>query len=119
MLGITPEAFDPINMILGSSGSLVDAGDHFTIHSQVLTEPISGLQLLESLKNGNLPTQPPQTFALTTELVFHIAPTRVQDLKRPTENTLAATQNGGRTTKNGVSSSNHAPLLAHIGCETP
>jgi hypothetical protein len=106
-------------MIQGFSHSLIDPRDHFDIHSQILGQPIAGLQLIEPLENRDLPTQPTQTFTLSTQLAFHIASTGVQDLEGTTENTLASAQKVGRTTKNGVSSSNHAPFLAHIGYETP
>jgi len=68
---------------------------------------------------GKLPPQASQTFALPAKLAFHLAPTGVQDLKRPTENTHTASQKGGRTTKKRISSCNDWPLLAHHGYETP
>ena len=106
-------------MVQRFSQSLIHSGDHLDINAQVLTQSISRLELIEALENRNLPTQATQTFALPTEWAFHIAATGVQDSKRSTENTLAASQKVGRTTKNRVSSGNHAPVLAHHGYETP
>jgi hypothetical protein len=106
-------------MVQGFSEALVDAGDHFDVDLQIPTESVSWLEQIEPLQDRNLPTQATETFALATELAFHIAPTRVQDLKGPTKNALAPPQKVGRTTKNRVSSCNHAPLLAHHGYETP
>ena len=111
--------FQLSQMEQGFPQALVHPRDDFDIHAQVLCQPISRLQLIEPLQNRNLATQPTQTFAFATELAFHIAATGVQDLKGATENTLAAPQKVGRTTKNRVSSSNHAPVLAHTGYETP
>jgi hypothetical protein len=106
-------------VVQGFPQALVDSGDHFDIDPQILAQPIGGLQLIKGRENGNLPPQASQALALPAKLAFHIAPTGVQDLKRPTENTLTASQKVGRTTKNGVLSSTHAPVLAHIGCDTP
>ena len=101
------------------SEALIDASDHFDIDAQVLRQPIGGLELLEALEDRNLSAQSTQTFAFPTQLAFHIAPTSVQNFEGATENTLPAPQKVGRTTKNRVSSSNHAPVLAHTGYETP
>ena len=79
-------AFQLGQMVQRFSHSLIDPGDDFDIDTQILSQPIGGLELIESLENRNLPTHPTQTFALSTRLAFHIAPARVQDLKRPTEN---------------------------------
>ena len=106
-------------MIQGLSESLIDSRDHFDIDAQVLRQLISRLQQIEALQDGNLSTQPAQAFALPTELTFHIPAAGVEHRKRATENTLATPQKVGRTTQNGVSSSNHVPLLAHTGYETP
>ena len=112
-------AFQLGQMIQRFSHSLVDSGDHFDIDTQILSQPIGGLELIEPLENRNLPTHPTQTFALSTQLTLHIPPLGVQDLEGAAENTLATSQKVGRTTKNRVSSCNHAPFLAHIGYETP
>jgi len=106
-------------MVQGFSHSLIDAGDHFDIHSQILAQPIGGLQLIESLQNSNLATQARQALVLSTERALHIPPTGVENLEGTTENTLAPAQKVGRTTKNRVSSRNHALFLTHIGYETP
>lgn len=103
----------------GFSESLIDARDHFDIHAQVSRQPIGGLELIEALQDRNFSAQSTQTFAFPTELAFHIPSAGVQDLKRPTKNTLAAPQKVGCTTENRVSSSAHAPVLAHTGYETP
>lgn len=106
-------------MVQGFPESLVDPGDHFDVDLQIPTETVSWLEQIEPLQDRNLPTQASETFAFATELAFHIAPAGMQNLKGPTENTLATAQKVGRTTKNRVSSSNHAPVLAHTGYETP
>ena len=103
----------------GFPQSLIDSCDHFDVDTQIVRQPIGGLELIKPLKDGDFSTQPTQAFAFSTEGTFHIAPTGAQDFKGTTENTLAPAQKVGRTTKNGVSSCNHAPFLAHIGYETP
>lgn len=117
-----PFEFAPFHlgqMVQGFSHSLVHPCHHFDVHFQILTQPIGRLKQIEALQDHDLPTQMNQAFALVAELAFHIAPTGVQDLERSTKNALPATQKVGRTTKNRVSSCNHAPFLAHIGYETP
>ena len=103
----------------GFSQTLVDARDDFDIDPQILRQPIGRLPLVKALQDRNFSTQTTQTFALPTELTFHIPATGVQDLKGTTKNTLATPQKVGRTTKNCVSSSAHAPVLAYTGYETP
>ena len=112
-------AFQLGQMVQRFSHPLIDSSDHFDIDPQILAQPIGRLELLEPLENRNFSTQPTQTFTLSTELTFHIAPTGVQDLEGAAENTLATSQNVGRTTKNRVPPSNHAHSLIHIGYETP
>ena len=99
--------------------SLIDTDNHFDIYSQILRQPISGLELIESLQDCSLSTQPTQTFTLPEERTFHMPATRVQDFKGSTENTLAPAQKVGPTTKIRVSSCNHAPVSVHDGYETP
>lgn len=99
--------------------SVIHPGGNFDVDPQVLGQPIRGLQLVKALEDRNLPSQAAQTFALSAQLAFHIPSTRMDNLKGTTKNTLTAPQKVGRTTKNGVSSSNHAPVLAHTGYETP
>jgi hypothetical protein len=106
-------------MVQGFSQALVHPGNHFDIDLQIPTQSVRRLKQVEALEDGNLPTEPTQAFTLATQLTFRIPPTGVDDLKRPAENTLAPPQKVSRTTKNRVSSSNHAPFLAHIGYETP
>jgi len=106
-------------MVQGFSHSLVHTGNHFDVDLQIPTQPISWLEQIEALQDRNLSTETTETFAFATELAFHIASTRAEDLKGPTKNTLATSQKVGRTTKNRVSSSNHAPFVAHTGYETP
>jgi hypothetical protein len=101
------------------SHSLIDPGNHFDIHPQIVSQPIGGLELIEPLENRNLPTQATQAFALPAKLTFRIPPTGMQNLEGAAGSTLAPAQKIGRTPKNRVSSSNHARLLAHIGYETP
>ncbi len=112
-------AFQLRQMVQGFPQPLVDPCDHFDIDAQILSQPIRRLQLVEALEDHNLPSQAAQAFAFPTELAFHVPATGMQNLKGATENTLAAPQKVGRTTKNRVSSSNHAPVLAHTGYETP
>ena len=76
-------------MVQGFSESPLDASDHFDIEPQILRQPIGGLQLIKPLENRHLSTQPRQTFALSTQLAFHITTTGVQDLEGTTKNTLA------------------------------
>ena len=103
----------------GFPQSLVHPRDDFDINAQILSQPIRRLQLVEALEDHNLPSQTVQTFALPTELAFYVPATGVNNLKGSTKNILTAPQKVGRTTKNRVSSSNHAPVLAHTGYETP
>jgi hypothetical protein len=99
-------------MIQGFPQTLVDTGDHFDVDSQISTQLVGWLKPIKPLQDDNLPSQTTETFARTTELAFHIAAPGVPTLKGPTQNTRAPPQKVGRTTKNGVSSSNHAPLLS-------
>ena len=101
------------------SQPLVYPSNHFDIDAQVLRQSIRRLQLIEPLQNHNLSSQSTQTFTFATPWAFHIPATGTQNFKGSTENTLPAPQKVGRTTKNRVSSSNHAPILAHTGYETP
>jgi len=103
----------------GISQTLVHTRDDFDIDPQIFGQPIGRLELVEPLQNCNLSTQATEAFAFSTELAFHIPAACVQDLRGTAENTLAASQKVGRTTKNRVSSHNHAPVLAHPGYETP
>ena len=98
---------------------LIDAGDHFDIHAQILAQPIGGLQLIEALEDPDLAAQPLEAFAFPAPPTFHIAAARMEDLKGAAENTLPPPQKVGRTTKNRMSSCNHACFLPHIGYETP
>ncbi|GJL57721.1 MAG: hypothetical protein NPIRA03_05780 [Nitrospirales bacterium] len=77
------------------------------------------MEKIEALQDRDLLTEATETVALATELAIHRAPTRMQDFERSANNTLATTQKIGRTTKNRVSSSSHAPFLAHVDYETP
>lgn len=106
-------------MVQGFSHSLVHPCHRFDVYFQILIQPIGRLKRIEALQDHDFPTQTTHAFALVAELAFHMAPTGVQDLERSTKNALPATQKNGRTTKNRVSSSNHASFLAHIGYETP
>jgi hypothetical protein len=85
---------------------------------QALAQPIGGLEL-EPLKDAQLSAQPTQPLALSTQLAFHQAATRVHNLAGATEKPLATSQPISRITKTGVSSRTQAPLLAHPGEETP
>jgi hypothetical protein len=106
-------------MVQRFSQALIHPSDDFDIDPQVLGQPIGRLQLVEALENHHLPSQTTQTFALPTELTFHVPATGMDNLKGSTKNTLPAPQKVGRTTKNRVSSSNHAPVLAHTGYVSP
>jgi hypothetical protein len=86
---------------------------------QAPAQPIGGLKLLEPLKDTQLSAQPTQPLALSTQLAFHLATTRVHNLAGATEKPLVTSQPISRTTKTCVSSRNQAPLLAHPGEETP
>ena len=106
-------------MVQGFPQPLVHPRDDFDVDVQIPTQAVGGLELIEALQDRNLPTQARQTFAFPAGLTFHVATTGVQHLERATKKALAAPQKVGRTTKNRVSSSNHAPVLAHTGYETP
>ena len=107
------------HMIQRFAHAVIDAGDDFHVQAQILAQPIGGLQLIEALQDPDLAAHPPEAFAFPTAPTFHIAAAGVQDLKGAAENVLATAQKVGRTTKNRMSSCNHAGFLPHIGYETP
>lgn len=111
--------FQPRQMEQGVLHLLKDVGDPFDIDTQFPSQPIGGLELIESLKNGQLSAQPTQTFALPAEQTFQMSPAGVKNLKGATKHTLATPPKVGRTTKNHSSSSIPAPVLADAGYETP
>lgn len=86
-------------MVQGFSQAFVHSSDHLDIDFQIPTQSVSRLKQVEPFQDGDLPTQPTETFALTTELAFHVAPAPMQDLEGPTINTLATPQKVGRSTK--------------------
>ena len=106
-------------MIQRFAHPVIDAGHDFHIQAQILAQPIGGLQLIEALQDPDLPAQSPEALAFATAPTFHIAAVRMQHLKGAAENVFATTQKVGRTTKNRMSSCNHACFLPHIGYETP
>ena len=99
--------------------AVIDAGHDFDSQAQILAQPLGGLPLREAWQDADLPAQSPEALAFPTAPTLHIAAARVQHLKGAAENALAPAQKVGRTTKNRVSSCNHAPFLSHIGYETP
>ena len=117
-----PFKFPPFQlgqMVQRFAQPLVDPRGDLDIHAQVLRQLIGPLQLIEPLQDRNLSPQATQAFALPTELTFHMPTTGVLDLKGATKNAIAAAEKIGRTTKNRALSSNHTPVLAHHGYETP
>ena len=106
-------------MIQRFAHAVIDAGDDFQVQAQILAQPIGGLPLREAWQDPDLPAQPPEALAFATAPTFHVAAAGVQDLKGAAENALVTAQKVGRTTKNRMSSCNHAGFLPHIGYETP
>jgi hypothetical protein len=107
------------DMLQRFAHTVIDAGDDFQVQAQILAQPIGGLQLIKALQDPDLPAQPPEALAFPATPTFHVAAAGVQDLKGTAENALATAQKVGRTTKNRMSSCNHAGFLPHIGYETP
>lgn len=110
--------FQRSQMEPGVPYSLKDVGDPFAIDTQIQSQPIGGLELIESLKDGQLSAQPAQPFALPAEESFHGPPAGSKNLKRGMKHTLATPLKVGRTTKSYSSSSIPSLVLADTGYET-
>lgn len=103
----------------GVPHSMKDVGNPFDIDTQIPSQPIGGLELIESVQDGQLLAQPTQTFDLTAAQTFQMCPAGVKNLKGATKQTLATLPKVGRTTKNHSSSSILEPVLADPDYETP
>jgi hypothetical protein len=101
------------------SHSLIDPGNHFDIHPQIVSQPIGGLELIEPLENRNLPTQATQAFALPAMLTFRIPPTGRQNLEGAAGNTLAPAPKLAAHLQTVFRPVTMRVFLAHIGYETP
>jgi hypothetical protein len=94
--------------------SVKDMSDSFDIDTQIPSQPISGLKLIESLKDGHLWAKPTQTFAHPAEQTFQMFPAGVKNFKGAIKPTLVTPPKVGRTTKNSSSASTPAPVFCRL-----
>ena len=118
-LALESACFQLCYMIDRLAQTLVDAGHHLIIQTQVRSYAIGRLLLVETPKNTDLFAQTLQRFLFSTTLApaFDIAAAGLVNFERTAEYALSPPQKVGRTVENVLLTSNHKGILTPRGYE--
>src|SRR3989338_11204105 len=103
--------FQLCHVVNGFSQALVDAGNGLIMQTQIRSQAIRRLLLVEAGHDGNLPAQLPQGLLSLARTALHVATFGFVNFKRTTENALSTSQKVGRTLENILFASNHMGIL--------